>query len=238
MAFTRIAHAVRLVSRSVLDVLASRRCGACGQGGVARLFCAACAAEVAPEPARLRVCPASLSAVPVLAIGPFAPPLSLAIKQLKYSGRTDLAAPLAEFWWERWRSTVAEAGRSRPSVVLLPVPLHPQRLIERGFNQSGLLATRLARLARVHVRHDVLERIHATAQQARLSAAERAQNLNGAFCISRARGIAAGAQLVLVDDVVTTGATLAACQAACQAHGLSISAVWTLAHTERERRPR
>ena len=174
--------------------------------------------------------------VPVLAIGPFAPPLSLAIKQLKYLGRTDLAVPLADLWWQRWGPSFTETRRSRRSVVLVPVPLHPQRLIERGFNQSGLLATRLARLAGVRVRHDVLERAHATEQQALLSADARARNLERAFRLARYGAITPGTELVLVDDVVTTGATLAACQAACHSRGLSISAVWTLAHTERQPR--
>jgi len=234
MAFIRIAHALRFVARSVFDILAPQRCGACAQRAATGMFCADCAAGPVPGPAP--VGPASLLALPVLAIGPFAPPLSLAIKQLKYSGRTDLVAPLAELWWERWRPTLAEAGCCRSSVVLVPVPLHPQRLIERGFNQSGLLAARLARLTGARVRHDVFERIRATKQQALLSAAERARNLDGAFRISRPGDITPGSELVLVDDVVTTGATLAACQAVCHAHGLAISAVWTLAHTERQPR--
>lgn len=233
MTLARLAHAVRFVSRSVLDVLAPPRCGACAARAVSGMFCADCAggrALAAPGPACVR-------GVPVLAIGAFAPPLSLAIKQLKYFGRTDLAAPLAERWWECWRSTFAETGRARSNVVLVPVPLHPQRLIERGFNQSGLLATRLGRLAGVRVRHDVLERSHATGQQALLSAAERARNLDRAFHLARPGAITPGSELVLVDDVVTTGATLAACQAACHARGLAISAVWTLAHTARRPHP-
>jgi len=238
MAFARFAHALRVVSGSLLDVLAPPRCGGCARGAVAGIFCAECVAEASPALARpVRVGRVPALPVPVLALGPFAPPLSLAIKQLKYVGRTDLAVPLADLWWQRWGPIVTATRLSPAGIVLVPVPLHPRRLIERGFNQSGLLATRLARLAGVPVRHDVLERAHATERQALLSADARAHNLDQAFQLSRLAESTRGAELVLVDDVVTTGATLAACHAACQARGLAISAVWTLAHTERERFP-
>lgn len=163
------------------------------------------------------------------AIGPFEAPLSLAIKHFKYSGRTDLAEPLAELWWQRCGRAATHRGAN---VVLVPVPLHPRRLVERGYNQSALLATHLARLARVRVAHDALERVHATRQQARLSARQRQHNLHGAFAVSRCSGLGQDTRIVLVDDVVTTGATLAACQTACRAAHLRLHEVWALAYTQ------
>ena len=177
---------------------------------------------------------ASVGAVPVLALGPFAPPLSLAIKQLKYAGRTDLAEPLAELWWQRWGPRVARSMQSGANLVLVPVPLHAERLVERGYNQSGLWAGHLARLAHARVGHALIERVHATGQQARLTAHERASNLSGAFRTTPQRDITPHTRIVLVDDVVTTGATLVACQAACRAASLTLSEVWALAHTERQ----
>lgn len=225
----RLAPVLRMVSRALLDVLAPQRCGACERVGIHGVFCPGCHAGTSLlGPASQ---PVTVHEVPVLAIGPFEPPLSLAIKQFKYSGRTDLAQPLAELWWQRWGPAVASTCRA-PGVVLVPVPLHPGRLVERGYNQSGLLAASLARLARARVAHDVIERVHATAQQARLAARARAHNLHGAFGISRRSSLSPAARIVLIDDVVTTGATLAACQAACRSANLSLSEVWTLAHTE------
>jgi len=172
--------------------------------------------------------PNAVGSLPVRALGSFSPPLSLAIKQFKYSGRTDLALPLAELWWQRWAPAVVAAS----PVVLVPVPLHARRLVERGYNQSALLATRLARLARARVWHG-LERTHYTEQQARLSARDRAHNLHSAFKLGGRPSALRDARIVLVDDVVTTGATLRACEAAFLSSNLAVSEVWALAQTQR-----
>lgn len=230
----RLGRALRVVSRTLLDMLAPHECGACETVCVTGVFCAACRA-INPPPAPARR-PSPVHDVPVLAIGPFEPPLSLAIKRFKYSGRTDLAQPLADLWWQRWGPAIVGSHEPMGNVVLVPVPLHPRRLVERGYNQSALLAGYLARLARARVAYHLIERVLATEQQARLAAEQRAHNLRGAFGISESSHPTPAARIVLVDDVVTTGATLAACQAACRAANLTLSQVWALAHTER--RPR
>lgn len=222
-----LSRALRALCHIFLDVLAPERCGACANVGVRGSFCPDCQAALRTGSPRLQ--PPAVQEVPVRALGPFEAPLSLAIKHFKYSGRTDLAEPLAELWWQRCGRA---ATHTDANVVLVPVPLHPSRLVERGYNQSALLATHLARLARVRVAHDALERFHATRQQARLSARQRQHNLHGAFAVSRCSGLGPDTRIVLVDDVVTTGATLAACQAACRAAHLRLHEVWALAYTE------
>ena len=222
-----LAERLRLFTRAALDSLAPRTCGACGRTGAKGALCAECLDELswaACFPAR-----SALGSLPVRAVGAFSPPLSLAIKQFKYSGRTDLALPLAELWWQRWAPSIVAAS----PIVLVPVPLHARRLVERGYNQSALLAMRLARLARARVWHDGLERTHYTEQQARLGAHDRAHNLHSAFKL-RGRPNAPGeARIILVDDVVTTGATLRACEAVFLSSNLAISEVWALAQTPR-----
>jgi len=216
---------LRRFTRAALEVLAPRTCGACGRGAAEDALCADCL-----DQARATCFPArgAVGSLPVRALGSFSPPLSLAIKQFKYSGRTDLALPLAELWWQRWAPFVVTAS----PIVLVPVPLHARRLVERGYNQSALFATRLARLARARVWHG-LERTHYTKQQALLGAHERARNLHSAFEL-RGRPSAPGeACIVLVDDVVTTGATLRACEKAFLSSNLAISEVWALAQTPR-----
>jgi ComF family protein len=96
--------------------------------------------------------------------------------------------------------------------LLLPVPLHYRRLVSRGYNQSGWLATALGQEAGVPVAHDLLKRIKASPSQGHLNSRQRRENVRGAFVLTDrgARNIA-GKRVVLIDDVYTTGATLEAC---------------------------
>ena len=96
------------------------------------------------------------------------------------------------------------------NLALVPVPLHETRLAERGFNQSDLLAQEIARQTGVPVK-PMLVRARRTAQQANLAKAERTENVRGAFALSPEWFPAASDRLVLVDDVMTTGATMQAC---------------------------
>jgi ComF family protein len=101
---------------------------------------------------------------------------------------------------------------------LVPVPLHPRRRYERGFNQAELLAAALARRSGLALSTDVLVRRKDTSPQAGLSSAARRRNVAGAFAVRR-RPKVAGRALVLVDDVTTTGATAAACARALRQAG-------------------
>jgi ComF family protein len=130
----------------------------------------------------------------------------VALHALKYSGRRRAAGRLAE--------KLLEDGAARALVatseVLVPVPLHPRRLRERGFNQSALLAAELARRTGRPACADVLVRRVDTVPQAGLSAAARRRNVRDAFAVRR-RAPVAGRVVTLVDDVLTTGATAFAC---------------------------
>lgn len=106
---------------------------------------------------------------------------------------------------------------------VIPVPLAPSRLRERGFNQSELLARALAGRWGIEARDDCLERARETTSQTRLTPGERLANVSGAFrATAIAREVLRGAHVLLVDDVVTTAATLNACAAALHAGGARI----------------
>jgi ComF family protein len=128
------------------------------------------------------------------------------VHALKYGDRLDLAPTLG-----RW---MASAGRDLldGADALVPVPLHWRRLWTRRFNQSALLAEVIGKAAGKPVAHAALKRVKPTPQQVGLSQAERAVNVQGAFRVpDEGRAAVAGKRLVLVDDVLTSGATVDAC---------------------------
>ena len=138
-----------------------------------------------------------------------------------------------------WAGTLATLMRSTPWVEpameaadrVLPVPLSVQRLGERGFNQSALLARRLAG---VKVDTGTLLRLHATEAQSSLPRAQRLRNLQGAFAMEPGRAAALrGQRVVLVDDVMTTGATLHAAALALREAGAAHITAVVLARTPR-----
>jgi predicted amidophosphoribosyltransferase len=134
---------------------------------------------------------------------------------LKYGGMTRLARPLGRILTE----TIPSGWIGR-TVVVAPVPLHPSRERERGYNQSALLAAEVADRLMRPLRVDLLRRSRRTPPQALLSPDRRADNVSGAFQAVATRVPAEGAVL-LIDDVLTTGATLLAATRALRAAGTS-----------------
>ena len=128
------------------------------------------------------------------------------VHALKYQDRTDLAPAMG-----RW---MARAGRELldGADMLIPVPLHWRRSWHRRYNQSGALARVIERQSGVKVTPELLRRVRPTQQQIGLSRAQRASNVQGAFKVSADRQAdIAGRKVILVDDVLTSGATVDAC---------------------------
>ncbi len=138
-------------------------------------------------------------------------PLREALHALKFHGKRALARPMAELIHEQCESVLASGGDA-----LVPVPLARARLRQRSFNQAELIADRLGALLDLPVRRRWLARVRETAPQTELVAAERRANVGGAFL---ARSSVAGRHVIVVDDVLTTGATCRECARALRAAG-------------------
>ncbi len=145
-------------------------------------------------------------------------PVREAIHRLKYSNVRDLAVPLGEMMVSYWQDV------RLPAEVIVPVPLHTRRLRERGYNQAALLARELGRGVGLPVLEDALVRVRETSPQVDLNAEERKENVRGAFHCPADQ--LADKDVLLIDDVYTTGATLEACSLALRQRG--VRTVWAL----------
>jgi ComF family protein len=188
-------------SELLLSLLSPARCAACGRRVEWRsVFCPPCARSLEPAPGG-----------PVRAPFAYGGALSQAITRFKYEDCPHLARPLGQLLLRLVPELRAE-GIDR----VVPVPLHPARLAERGFNPPALLARPVARALGAGWSPTGLRRIRDTPRQAQLDRRLRLVNVQGAF---EAREAFGGEHVLLVDDVSTTGATLRVCAGALRAAG-------------------
>jgi ComF family protein len=210
---------------SVLDWLLPPACAGCGRSGA--LLCDPCQGRLRPpSDARDRfVAPdagvvvggALLAACAAFA---YEGPMRRALAALKYTGASRLAPILADLVLPTLDQLVGISGPA----ALVPIPIHRERLAVRGYNQAALLAEGLARRRRMRVA-TALKRVRPTTKQHRLNRTARLQNLRGAFAATgRTPPVA-----IVVDDIITTTATLEACasvlrEAGCRAvYGLGVA---------------
>lgn len=162
------------------------------------------------------------------AIGRYDDPLRLAIQRFKYQGDFNLDKPLARLLYDALQQALHDF---RPD-LLVAVPLHPSRLRQRSYNQALLLARVLGRRMQVPAPARLLLRSLPTPSQLGLKAIERRRNLRGAFTV---RGTLDGERILLIDDVMTTGATARECSRTLLDAGASTVAVAVLARAARLR---
>lgn len=224
-AWSALGSVARSVSKLALDVALPTLCVACREPVSGEGVCAACWAQLSfiapPYCARLGIPfvydpgPGLLS-MEAIAAPPAYQRARAAVRyddtaktlvhSLKYQDRTDLAPVMGRWMARAGQELLSEAD------VLVPVPLHWRRSWSRRFNQSGLLARSIENETGVPLAGDALRRVKRTQQQVGLTKSERAENVQGAFKVPPEKQAAiAGRHVVLVDDVLTSGATVDAC---------------------------
>jgi len=223
------------IKEALLDLLFPPRCVGCRrhgtwlcpecEKGIERITGPLCPRCGRPASRSDRLCPACRGTAPpidgIRSAAYFEGVLREAIHRFKYRGQWVLARPLGQLMVERWTAC------QLPTDVLIPVPLHPTRLAERGYNQATLLARELGAVVGLPIETGSLVRIRATLPQVTLDAPARQENVRGAFQCLDDR--IAGRQVVLIDDLCTTGATVSACSIALQEAGAGSVWAYTLA---------
>ncbi len=194
------------------------------------VFCRDCQRRLQAE--RLDSWPVTTLPWPLYAWGIHRGALRRALYCLKYEGQRRIGAVLGEWLGSRWLESRQPSSGSRKAYgsdyTVVPIPLHAERLRQRGYNQAALISQ--AFCERTGLRHlpEALVRVRATAAQYELNPLQRQQNLAGAFALQHAPAT----PVLLVDDIYTTGSTVQAAQQVLVAAGIPVAGVIVVAKAQ------
>jgi ComF family protein len=210
-------------SRGLAATLFPPRCCLCGFPGASLDLdlCAFCHADFPWEPEQPPGAVVAMS---------YAPPADELIRDLKYRGITPYARVLGVLLAQ----AVDEHAAALPR-LLVPVPLHDARLRERGFNQAAALARYAGRMLEIPCAPRAMKRLRDTPSQTSMSMEERHRNVRGAFAVNGARAwrrLLDAGHVAVVDDVMTTGSTLAEMKCALLAAGVRQVDLWAVARVK------
>lgn len=211
---------------SLLNLFLKSNCSLC-QRSTAQEFCQYCAKQLhkchLPNP-----CIYWKQPLPVFAWGAYGGILKMAIAAMKYENKPQIARPLGQWLGEAWLLNLPLFD-SRCAVV--PIPLHPHKQKQRGYNQAALIAQSFCETTGVKLKLNGLERIRETQAQFSLSASEREKNLTKAFGIGQDFRHRSQDSVLLVDDIYTTGATARAAIYTLNQAGIAVLGIVTTATT-------
>jgi competence protein ComFC len=213
---------LRRVGGFLLDLIYPRACAGCGRFGEG-YWCASCARQRTTLRTPTTDIPLPDRILRVYAAAEYKSPVREALHTFKYRSTPQLADEFGAWLETVWRTQQLHAD------ALVPVPLHAGRLRERGYNQSERLARALSARIGIPVDEALLRRARNTPHQADLDAAARVKNVQGAFSAGR---VIPGQVVCLLDDVCTTGSTLAECAIVCLNAGIKEVIALTVARAD------
>ncbi len=238
---SKAQHIGQLGLKSLLSAFLQKGCPVCDRPS-AQTFCIDCQRQIEAEfhpsgdwhlqrDGKANRTDRCHSSVPVHALGHYQGTLKQAIRALKYSNRPAVAQVLGKALAERWLTL-----SSNPSIPLqvIPIPLHPNRLKQRGYNQAALIASAFCQVSRLPLHAHGLYRQHDTVPQHQLGLDARQQNVAEAFTVSaalqrRRRHVKAAPNTLLIDDIYTTGATAQSAAIALEKEGFPVVGMLALA---------
>jgi ComF family protein len=191
----------------ILDLLFPKKCVGCGKEGI--WFCSDCITRIScQELPYTRLSSSNLDGL--IAVAHFKDPLKEAIHALKYDGVKELAEPLSNLLVQHLKDERLRFVRQMEP-LLIPIPLHKSKEIERGFNQSALLSEKLGQKLNLKTEKNFLVKTKKTPAQVKLKGKERRENVKNVFSFVGDKKKIKGKTILLVDDVMTTGSTLNEC---------------------------
>jgi ComF family protein len=214
------------ISRWLLNLFLKSNCPLC-QRPTGELICTYCQKQI-------QACqfqnPAEFwrGDFPLFAWGTYQGTVKRSIAAFKYENQPELARPLGTWLGKAWQQSPPIRGK----LAIVPIPMHPEKQKQRGFNQAELLAESFCRLTGHKLRSTILSRVKATAAQFSLSAQAREQNLQGAFQVTTS-GQKFPEPVLLLDDIYTTGATARSAKAVLEAAGIPVVGIIALTTTKK-----
>ena len=227
-------------TRAFLDFLFPPLCLGCGEYNNGKIdicdkcleavdkyenpFCLNCRVEIPSDSTGCKIC--GEEAFILFAWGNYTDPLKQVIIQYKFREITSPSRIIAEAVSEQFGTLI----KNLEVDLLVPIPLYPSREYQRGYNQATLFAGRLGEVLDIEVDDTILYRTEKRRPQARLNEYRRLRNIRGVFQVDADREQRGGAKVILVDDVVTSGATVYEARRTLQKAGYSVPGVIAMAH--------
>jgi ComF family protein len=218
---------MKQVFKAFLNLFLTRSCTLCGRSAD-HDFCRDCQRQLQdcrlPQPALFWQPP-----LPIFAWGAYQDSLKRAISALKYQNHSHIGQSLGQWMGLLWRksSVAQQLSNSRP--IVIPIPLHADRLRQRGFNQATLLAQGFCDVTRFPLADQGLLRVKATTAQFGLSVPAREDNLSQAFAVGKALKPGLPRSILLLDDIYTTGSTARSALQVLTAQGHRVQGIVVLA---------
>lgn len=175
------------------------------------------------------------NSLPVFAWGKYSGNLKRAIAVMKYENYPEIARPLGQWLGEAW---LANSNHSLQKLIVVPIPLHPNKQKKRGYNQAALIAKSFCEITGLKFRQNGLLRLRETEAQFNLSSSEREKNLIDAFGIGKDLHRQNDTPILLIDDIYTTGATAKSAVKTLQKNGIAVSGLAAVAASSMEINPK